>query len=303
MPTASHPYPAAFPATPDRIVTASNLVRHFGVWQERAAREPVYVLMHGRPRLVLLAMETFNGLCGEATPDPASDKSEPIDVAPLLDTIGDIVLVADADGRIAATSRAARLHFGTMAAPGQPLAGIAPVAQHPVLTAAIQRVAMTGTAEDLHLRSIARAGRVLAVTLVPSRRGVALISRDDTLVQDHARICAIEQAAADAMMAAGDVALVLIDRSGAIAEPAPALTVMVGSDADMLRSTAFAGLAVLSQRAMVARTIERVFESHRAEAIDTALAQAPQRSLKVRIGFAPVWHGAMDRIIGMVCTR
>lgn len=302
MPSASSPYPAAFPPDPDQIVTSSNLVRHFGAWQERAARDPVYVLLHGRPRLVLLAIETFATLCAAAIRD--TDTIGSCDVGPLLDTIGDIVLIADGAGRITTTSRAARLHFGSMAAPGQPLADIAPLAQHPALGAAIRRVTASGTEEGLHVRSIARTGRVLAVTLIPFRRGVALIGRDESLVQEHARLCAIEQAAAEAMTATGDSAGVLIDRSGTIVDPAPALTVMLGTGADMLRSTSFPALAILPQRAAVARTIERVFTSHRTEAIDTVLGLSGQQSKKVRIGFAPVWHGgAIDHIVGIICAR
>lgn len=302
MPSASSPYPAAFLPGPDQIVTSSNLVRHFGLWQERAARDPVYVLLHGRPRLALLAIETFDALCTRAEQRP--DTIDMVDAAPLLDTIGDIVLLADPDGTVTASSRAARLHFGAMAAAGQPLVGVAPVAQHPALSGVIARVATSGIEEALRLQSIARPGRVLAVTLIPFRRGVALVGRDDTLVQDFARLSAIEQAATEAMIATGDSALVLLDRSGEIALPAPALTVMIGADAAMPCATSLAALVVLSQRAAIARAIERVFVSHRAEAIDAALGTSHHRRLSVRIGFAPIWHGGeVDRIVAMICAR
>lgn len=56
---------AAPPAPDDRddMTTASDLVRRFGMWSERATREPVYVLHRGRPRLVLASVELIEMLC------------------------------------------------------------------------------------------------------------------------------------------------------------------------------------------------------------------------------------------------
>ncbi|WP_169542551.1 hypothetical protein [Sphingomonas baiyangensis] len=34
---------------PDACVTASDLVRRFGTWQERALARPVFVMRRGRP--------------------------------------------------------------------------------------------------------------------------------------------------------------------------------------------------------------------------------------------------------------
>jgi hypothetical protein len=48
---------------PRQMVTSSDLVRHFGHWQDRAAREPVYILHRGRPRFVLTAIDIMNALC------------------------------------------------------------------------------------------------------------------------------------------------------------------------------------------------------------------------------------------------
>ncbi|MBN8815057.1 MAG: hypothetical protein J0J06_06385 [Sphingomonas sp.] len=51
------------PADRDDTTTASDLVRRFGLWSERATREPVYILRHGRPRLILASVELIEMLC------------------------------------------------------------------------------------------------------------------------------------------------------------------------------------------------------------------------------------------------
>jgi len=51
------------PTDRDDMTTASDLVRRFGMWSERATREPVYILHRGRPRLVLASVELMEMLC------------------------------------------------------------------------------------------------------------------------------------------------------------------------------------------------------------------------------------------------
>jgi hypothetical protein len=46
-----------------QTVTASALVRQFGLWQERAARAPVYILHRGRARLALTSIELMEAMC------------------------------------------------------------------------------------------------------------------------------------------------------------------------------------------------------------------------------------------------
>lgn len=47
----------------DHLVTSSDLVRRFGLWQERALRGPLYILHRGRPRFVMTSVETMDALC------------------------------------------------------------------------------------------------------------------------------------------------------------------------------------------------------------------------------------------------
>jgi prevent-host-death family protein len=43
-------------------VTAAELAKHFGAYQDAAVREPVIITKNGRPRTVLLAYEDFQRL-------------------------------------------------------------------------------------------------------------------------------------------------------------------------------------------------------------------------------------------------
>ena len=159
------------------IVTASDLVRQFGLWQERATRAPVYVMFRGRPRLVLTSIEVMEALVAPHVPE--HDLSGP-DAAALLDLIRDMVVIADAELRVSAASRTARAYFGESVAPGISAEMLVPVASRAALLRAQRHVQSTGVAQTLDLPSPRRPERLLTVTIEPHRRGVAMLVQDVT---------------------------------------------------------------------------------------------------------------------------
>lgn len=159
------------------IVTASELVRHFGLWQERAARAPVYVMFRGRPRLVLTSIEVMEALLAPHMPE--RDIQGP-DSAALLDLIRDMVVIADADLRVVAASRTARAYFGAGVAAGVSADTLVPVGARDVLLKTLRHVVAAGVAQTVDLPSPRRAGGLLTLTVEPHRRGIAMLVQDIT---------------------------------------------------------------------------------------------------------------------------
>ena len=159
------------------IVTASELVRHFGEWQERAARAPVYVMFRGRPRLVLTSIEVMEALVAPHVPDR---EVQGPDSTALLDLIRDMVVIADAELRISATSCTARTYFGEAVAPGISLDTLVPIASRDTLLKTLRHVMATGVTQIVDLPSPRRARGLLTLTTVPHRRGVAVRIEDIT---------------------------------------------------------------------------------------------------------------------------
>jgi PAS domain-containing protein len=159
------------------IVTASELVRHFGLWQERAARAPVYVMFRGRPRLVLTSIEVMEALLAPHMPE--RDLQGP-DSAALLDLIRDMVVIADADLRVVTASRTARAYFGTGVAAGVSVDTLVPVGARDVLLKTLRHVMAAGVAQTIDLPSPRRAGALLTLTIEPHRRGIAMLVQDIT---------------------------------------------------------------------------------------------------------------------------
>lgn len=282
-------------------MTSSDLVRHFGLWQERASRAPLYILHRGRPRFVLASIETMDALCAFRDPDAAPGG---IDSAALLDAVGDLVLVADADLRIVATSRSARAHFGSIAAVGARLDGIAPFALRPLLADTAGRVIAGGLVEQLELASPVRAGRLLAATLVPVGGGVALVGQDGGGAREQARTRAVAQAATQAMAATGSVAAVTLSPRGYIVDPTPALAALTGLACEALAMLRFVALGEIGGRIALGDALERVLGGGATEAIDVELLVNRAAPLPVRIGLAAIRTGmAIDGASAIIAAR
>lgn len=172
--------PAATLPPTAQSATASELVRHFGDWQRRAAQAPVYVLNHGRPQLVLCSVEFMQTLAAQTR------ASQPDEVARILDALSDPVLITDPTGQVVMAGRAARLCFGDNARPGARLDAFlaADVAQF--LADLIARVAATRISERAELSTTAAPRIELTIepyavgALITGRARVFAVSRSPT---------------------------------------------------------------------------------------------------------------------------
>ncbi|TPG49009.1 PAS domain-containing protein [Sphingomonas glacialis] len=281
---ASHP---ALPA--DQLVTASDLVRHFGAWQDRAARAPLYILHRGRPRFVLTSIETMDALCA-AHPLPAPLASAVIDAIPVLDAIGDLVLLADADGMIVASSRAARAYFGALARTGEPVDAITPSAASADLRGAIRHIIDRGIGERLDIASAARAARRLMLTIEPAGRGVVVIAQDAAGDRDGHTAGALDTASLAALVVAGG-ARTTIDSSGRIEHADAALAAMIDMDPATLLLRPFVTLVADQARAPLDAALAQVLRGQPAAALDSVLLSASGAPVPVRIGLAPISRG------------
>jgi PAS domain-containing protein len=283
------------PALPaEQLVTASDLVRHFGLWQERAARGPLYILHRGRPRFVLTSIETMNALCAPHWESDGRDHA-PVDATALLDSVADLVLIADRDGAIIASSRAARAHFGALATAGAPVDAIASANMRQFLINTIRRVIASGVGDRLEIDSARREGRTLALTIAPAGDGVAIFAQDDTVVRAHQQAIDLAQALEEAMLAAGGIAAARIDARGYLVEPAPALAAMTGLTRETLVTLRLVALADLATRATLGAALEAALGGAEPAQVRGHLLINGADPIAVRIALAPVENGASPR--------
>lgn len=289
------------PPAPDQIVTSSEFVRNFGMWQERATRAPLYIMHRGRPRFVLVAAETMEALCAAHGSVAAQGA---IDADALLDAVGDLVLVADADLRIVATSRSARTHFGALASVGARLDSIAPTALRRMFGETAARVVASGRVETIDVASPVRAGRLLTATLMPVGRGVAWLAQDGTGEREQVRARATAEATANATAAAGGIAMVTLSARGYVVDPGAALCALTHLSREALARSRFVALVEIGGRVALGDTLERVLGDGAVEAVEAKLLVNRAGGVPVRIGLAPIRTGqAIEGAVAMVVAR
>ena len=277
---------------PEQLVTSSDLVRHFGLWQERAARAPLYILHRGRPRFVLTSIETMNALCAVHTPDATAPASDGIDATALLDGMLDLVLVSDADGSIIASSRAARAHFGPTVAIGAAIDTVAPLSTRAVLTDAIRRVLDSGVGNHLDIPSAVRTARMLTLAIEPAGAGVVLFARDGAPAREASDALVALRALDGALLATTGVASVTINPRGYPVDPSATLSAMTGLTRDALAMIRFVALAEIGARVALGEAIEQAMAGETPAPLHVSLLVNRADPVAVRIGLAPLRIGA-----------
>ena len=277
---------------PDQLVTSSDLVRHFGLWQERATRAPLYILHRGRPRFVLTSIETMDALCAAHATEPTAPASAQIDATALLDGMRDMVLVSDGEGSIVASSRTARAHFGAAVAPGAAVDSVTPPSTRAFLTDAIRRVLESGAGDRLDIPSASRDGRMLTLAIEPTGAGVVLFAQDGTPEREAAQALAAARALDAALLATTGVASVTINPRGYAVDPSATLSAMTGLTRDALAMIRFVALAEIGARVALGAAIEQAMAGDTPAPLYVSLLVNRADPVSVRIGLAPLRIGA-----------
>jgi hypothetical protein len=286
VPNIARPEPSG-----DQVVTSSDLVRHFGVWQDRAARSPVYVLQRGRPRFVLTTVDVMEALCATH----AGSSGNGVQDQSLIDAVADLLVVADGALVITRANRAARAYLGDAAAPGASVSQLTASEADTILLEAARRVAASGLGETLDLPSPTYAGRTLAMTIAPHGGGVAITAHDATLQTDLANARARDAAQGEALAAMQDMAAARINLRGYLEDPEPPLATLTGLSPGALRSVRFVSLLDIASRPAVGDAIDAVITDGRPRAATAMLLVNRGEALPVRIGMAAL------RQNGVVC--
>jgi len=236
-----------------QTVTASELVRQFGLWQERAVHAPVYVLHRGRPRLALASIELMEALCSARLRDRGAAGLDA-----LLDAIREIVVIVDGDLAVVRMSGAARRYFDLDGQAGLTLDRLGGRVVADFLADRARRAIERGLAETVEIAATRRPGRRLSIDILPWGDGAALIAEDITLDDERRAAQGHVRALDDALAAVEDAAAARINLRGYLEDPTPSLAALTGIAVETLASVRFVTLLEVGSRVAVADAIEAV---------------------------------------------
>jgi hypothetical protein len=283
---------------PDQQVTASDLVRHFGIWQDRAARAPVYVHHRGRLRLVLLSLELMDSLCAPHAGDAAAAGTL---IAPLIDAITDVVVLFGNDGRLVHANAAARLKLGDGAQPTRRARALSQ-ASGMFLEDAVARVLGSGTGETLDLIPDRFPHRRLQARIDILPDGCILVAHDAT-AHEEARVRAAELHALERAIEVSNIAArARVNPRGYLIEPDAALARMTGTTAEQLAVARFLTLIAVGDRARVGDMIEYVSANSAAVGTRAQLLVHGATAIPVALGLAPVERAGRVEEVSILLT-
>lgn len=270
-----------------QVVTASALVRQFGIWQERAAKAPVYILHRGRPRLVLTSTDLMQALC---VPQDSASAAQ-ADIEALFESMREIVILVDQALRVTRISRAAKRYFGIDAAADLPLDRLAPGAAMAFVAESAHRVIERGVAETIEVAALRREGRRQSVEIEPWGDGAALFASDVTTADDLRDASAHSRAVDQSLAAISGAATARINLRGYLEHPTPSLAALTGIPADTLATVRFVTLLDIGSRVAVAEAIEAVIADGTPRGVTAAMPVNRGAVRSIRIGLSLIRRG------------
>lgn len=271
-----------------QLVTASNLVRNFGAWQERALQEPVYIMHHGRPRLMLTSVEAARSVA-----ERSHGNNEASELEAVLDAIDDLIVIADDEDVIRDMSREARLFFRLSRSDGLSIYSLFPATTTPLIRAALDRVRTSGIKEILDVRAGQDFDRRLELVIRRLDGGTAILVRDRTREESLMVAPAAVQAFNQATELLGNVAAITVNQRGYITTATISSEALTGLTREALLSTRFVSLLDIASRVSVGEALDAVLGMGSVRQIDATLLVNRGEPRLVRLAITPLLEYAL----------
>lgn len=277
-------------------VSAADLVRHFGDWQDQARVKPIVVTRHGKSTHALLAYEQYEALSGDVPAGPS--EIERCKIA-LFDESITATFILSGTLHILAANRAAatmsRREVDTLI--GLPFAAIFPEVGNDLLHRYIRRTAAAGE----HLSAdaiIAGSGRWVHFKTYQSETGVMVTLRDTTDDVAERHNADVKAALIAALECDGGIGHARISLREMVDQASPALIDMLGISEEAFRRVKFSTVISSHGRVAFCDALERVFTGHGPQRIETSLVDRDGRQIPVCLSIVELrgdytWEGAI----------
>ena len=201
-----------------QVVSAAEIIRNFGFWQQQALARPLTITHHGRARVMLLSTEEYDRLKGQSAPEgdgtPVNDAE--IKLATILENMAEGFILYDKDLRLIEMNRVAEAYFGVSREHmlGKTVAEALGRPGNIIADEILRRVLRTGEIESYETTSAIFPGRKIMARAFPYRDGVASLSVNIT-EREQLRAAAAEWLAGQTALAQlNQIALVKLDPRG-----------------------------------------------------------------------------------------
>jgi prevent-host-death family protein len=156
-------------------VTAGDISRNFGLWQDRALHAPVVVTHHGRPRVVVVSAELFQNLKPGTAGGHALSRAE-IGLKAVLNAISEAFIAFDDQLQVAAVNTAFEALAGVNDAQllGRDWTEIFPATRQAMIGEQLRRCLRTGEVVEFEAPAAPTGDRRCTLRAFPYPAGVAM---------------------------------------------------------------------------------------------------------------------------------
>jgi len=271
-------------------VSAADFIRGFANWRLQSAREPVVVTHHGKDAHVLISLDDYRRLDGEANDVAGTADRVQQSLAGLIESIRDGVILIDRQWRIVAANPAAcdMLERSCAAMIGVPLTTAVPRIERSMLAQHIIRLIDHRERFSGELPDILRPRQWLRIDLVPTPTGGAVILRDISGAIDDFAATDARAALLSAVEAQGSIGHARLSVRGAVEATNDTLLVMLGVDATAIRRVRFSALLAVGHRAAFGDTLEELFRTGRAGHVPSQIVTREGEAIDVNLTITEV---------------
>lgn len=272
------------------FVTAGEISRNFGRWQDKAMETPVVVTHHGRPRVVMIASDHYRPAeqASPNLPDAAGAK-----LGALMNQIAEAFLALDADLRIMAVNPVFEAYVGRAAFQivGRLWVEVFPKLEGSLLHEHYRRVLRTGEVAEFEVASVMYPGRVVTQTVFPYGGGVAALFVNRTGERERERQIEVANSIEQLARAIPGLSLIEVNIRGGIAKVDGRFSALSGFDTDALVRFRLADIVLPRDRSRLLASIDQALEDEAIPSLRTCILSRDGQEKEVIMTLAPIRQG------------
>lgn len=268
-------------------VSAGEIARNFGQWQDRALIQPVVVTYHGRPRVVLVSADDYAAL-GRASGVAEDDNLEPADglLATLLDNMTGAFVALDHNLNIVAVNHAFESLGGRSALQlvGRSLRDCFPD-ERPFLAEHLRLTLRTVEPSELQIEASRYPGRTYHVRTFTYPGGVAAVIKNNTAERELHAMTQNAGALRTALSMLPDIGVVSLNIRGVFTQIDDGFARLTGFSIKDLNSARLVDIVRPSDRHATTQALEKSLQGGGPGCFSTTLLvkQLDEKSFQVSV--------------------
>lgn len=285
-----------------KTVTAAEIIRNFGHWQQQALESPLSITHHGRARVMLISAEEYERL---ASRRPAAPPSDSLEMMQFIENCYEGFLAHDADLRLTQMNGVAENYFGSPKANwigrrvDDPFRGPA----NPFIQSMMEKVLKSGEPAEYETDSKLFPGRRLCVRTFPYKDGVASLFQNITERERLRTLAESSKATRLAVQQSGQVAVVKLDVRGWMDAVDHVFTAMTGFEANDLKGIRLINCVVPQDRRLVQQFFDQLSAQMKSGVFTASIIVKNGEERRFKIAVVPMLRDFNPKGVLLMLTR